>query len=254
MSKSKKPVIVVAAVLAGLIVLPLFILFLSKFIGDGSSVDGFEPTTISQPGSSPLADFDLRQLEDRAKELLDGGIADAVRKGDVSLDFVAELNGEMQRTQDAIAKGKTERAESLLKGIIASAEAQLNMLALADQARSLNESTYAELQRQDYLKGAFEKTYREAVETYNAGLNALNLGEFQDSIDKFELVSAILGDLEARSIQQIANLLESAEASLADDKLAAARAAYEEVLKIDSANTEATEGLVMLTAIEGIAD
>ena len=120
-------------------------------------------------------------------------------------------------------------------------------------ARALNESTYAELKRLEYLKTAFENTYREAVETYNQGLRDLNAANYKESVDRFEMTGAILGDLEGRSIQQVGGMLEVANAALAELDLAAARSAFEKVLQIESANTAASDGLLMVSSLEGIA-
>ncbi|MEM8866967.1 MAG: hypothetical protein AAGC73_01740 [Verrucomicrobiota bacterium] len=254
MSRSKKPVVIVAAVLGALIILPLLILLISKMGGGSDLSGGASGLTISQGETASAGSYDLRQLKERAESLLGGEIANALREGDVGLDFVAGLKASLEDAGRALEKGKTAEAESLYKRVISKSEAQLEELSLAEKARAQNEATYQELQRVEYLKVAFERTYREAVEAYNSGLSALNAADYGQSMDDFELASAILGDLEARAIQQIAGLIESAESSLAKDDLVAARAAYEAVLEIDSANKEAIDGLAMLTSLDGITE
>jgi len=49
-------------------------------------------------------------------------------------------------------------------------------------------------------------------------------------------------------------MLEAGQAALQSYELAAARSAFESVLEMDAANAEATEGLTMVSALEGIAD
>lgn len=254
MSQNKKPVVIVAIALGALIVLPLVILMISR-AGDGPrpSANGETPVSVSR-GDGEVADFDLRKLADRVHGLLGNEMADALRKGDITLDLMADLNRDAEKGRAAMSSGKMERAEKYYRKALVVAEAQLEALGLADKARELNDSTYAELKRLEFLEGAFENTYREAVETYNAALRSLNAGDFQSSVDDYEMTSAILGDLEARSMQQVASMLESANAGLEAYDLATAKSGFQEVLRIDSANTEATGGLAMVQALEGIAD
>lgn len=251
MSRNQKPVVIVAIVLGALIILPLIILMISRAGGDAPQL-GIDEA--SSKGSGAVVDFDLRQLADHAEKLLSKDLVDAVQKGDVSLDFMAGLNKEANKARSALASGKLERAEQYYRSVVQTAEAQLAALALADQARALNDSTYTELQRLEYLQSAFTNTYREAVETYNEALRSLNAGQYQKSVDDYEMTGAILGDLEARAIQQIGDILETAKVALEAYDLSAAKNAYQEVLRIDSANKSATEGLVMVQALEGIAE
>jgi tetratricopeptide (TPR) repeat protein len=251
MSRNQKPVVIVAIVLGALIILPLIILMISRAGGDAPQL-GIDEA--SSKGNSTVVDFDLRQLADHAEKLLSKDLVDAVQKGDISLDFMAGLNKEANKARSALASGKLERAEQYYRSVVQTAEAQLAALALADQARALNDSTYTELQRLEYLQSAFINTYREAVETYNEALRSLNAGQYQKSVDDYEMTGAILGDLEARAIQQIGDILETAKVALEAYDLSAAKNAYQEVLRIDSANKSATEGLVMVQALEGIAE
>lgn len=253
MTQNKKPVVIVAIVLVALIVLPLLLLLITRAGGSDTSIGGGSDATPINSGTS-VADFNLRQLAEKAETLLEQELAEALRRGDVSLDFMAALKSDASEAEDAMGNGRFDRATEYYTRVIKAAESQLAALALADRARALNDSTYAELQRLEHLRSAFKNTYREAVETYNTGLRALNTGEFQASINDFEMVGGILGDIEARAIQQTADLLETAGQALEAYKLDAARAAYQSVLDIDAANAAATEGLAMVTALEGIAE
>ncbi len=252
MTNNKKPVILVALVLIVLMVLPMIVLMVSK--GSGPVAKGGPRISIPKgDNTSEAVNYDLRQLAERAEKLLSGDLADALRKGDVSLDFIAALNKDAEKARDALADGKLEKAEQYYSSVVAAADAQLGALTLAETARALDESTYAELKRLEYLKIAFENTYREAVETYNQGLRDLNADNYKESVDGFEMTSAILGDLEGRSIQQVGGMLEAANAALAELDLVAARAAFEKVRQIDSANAAAADGLLMVSSLEGIA-
>lgn len=253
MTHNKKPVVIVAIVLAALIIIPLLLLVVTRSGGSSVAEIGRGDSTPAK-SSSELADFDLRQLAEKAEKLIEQDLADALRQGDVSLDFMSDLKRNAEKGRDAMQRGKLDRAAEYYTSVVQAAEAQLSALAIADKARALNDSTYADLQRLEYLKPSFDNTYREAVETYNKALRALNAGEFQSSADDFEMASAILGDMEARAIQQTAGLLEAAAKALEAYKLDAARTAYDSVLKLDAANSEATKGLAMVTALEGIAE
>jgi len=253
MIHNKKPVVIVAIVLAALIIIPLVLLLGTRSGGSGSGEIGVSASTSAKNGIE-AADFDLRQLAEKADTLIEQDLAKALRKGDVSLNFMSELKRNAEDGREAMQRGQRDRAAELYTRVVQAAEAHLAALAVADKARALNNSTFAELQRLEYLKLGFENTYREAVETYNKALRALNVGEFQSSVDDFEMTSAILGDMEARAIQQKASLLEAAAKALEAYKLEDARTAYRAVLKLDAANAAATKGLAMVTALEGIAE
>lgn len=254
MSRNKKPVIAVAVLLVALTLLPLVFW---AFISLGTSSKMIPP---SNPGAgsggatSEVVDYDLSQLEKKAEKLLAEDIAEALRKGDVSLDFVAGLNKEAEKARSDMHSGKLRRARERFLSVVTAAENQLAAIAAADKARALKDSTYAELQRLDYLRAPFENTYRDAVENYNKGLQSLEAGEFLQSVDQFELAGAILGEMEARAIQQVAGLLEAGQDALQAYELKSAREAFRAVLEIDSANAAATEGLTMVASLEGIAD
>lgn len=253
MTRSKKPVLIVAAVLGALIIFPLILLILSKSNGSGSPVlHGGD--AVSAGSGEDVAGFDLKRLADKANGLIEGDLTEALRNGDVSLAFMSALKKDAEKAKSDLDRGRFDRAAQGYTQVVDQAEAQLEALALADKARALSDSTYAELQRLEYLKPAFENAYRKAVENYNSALKALNRSDYQTAVDDFEMAGAILGDLDARAIQQIGGLLELGNTSLQNYELVAARKAFESVLELDSGNTEATEGLTMVTALEGIAE
>ena len=253
MTQNKKPVLIVALVLAALIVIPLVLLLIIRIGGSVSTEIGSGSHTLNQ-NQKDIADFDLRQLAQKAENLIEQDLAKALREGDISLDFISELKQNAKRGSDAIGKGKLERAVKYYTLVIQAAETQLAVLALIEEARAMNDSIYSELQRLDYLEFAFGNAYREAVESYNGALSALNVGEYQSAIEDFEMTGAILGDMEARAIQQTAILLEAATKALEAYELLVARTAFESVLDIDGSNATATEGLAIVTALEGIAE
>ena len=227
-------------------------------VSKGSDPAAKNGPNISIPNSnntSEAVNYDLRQLAERAEKLLSEDLADALRKGDVSLDFIAELNKNAEKARDALAEGKLEKAEQYYNSVVAAADAQLGALTLAETARALDKSTYAELKRLEYLKTAFENTYREAVETYNQGLRDLNADNYKESVDGFEMTSAILGDLEGRSIQQVGGMLEAANAAIGGVGPSRSPMPHlRRVRQIDSANAAAADGLLVVSSLEGIAD
>jgi tetratricopeptide (TPR) repeat protein len=250
MTQNKKPVVIVAIILSALIVVPIFVWLLSRG-GDASFVGNETSTQANDPRA--VVDFDLRELSDKAEQLLAEDLAEALQQGDISLDFLAELTSEAKKGRASLSSGKLDKAETYYTNVVRAAEARLEALAMADKARALNDTTYAELKRLAYLQSAFENTYREAVETYNQALLDLNTSSFEASINGFEMAGAILGDLEGRAIQQVGGMLESANEALQKFDLDAARSAYESVLRIDPDNSDATDGFVMVRALEGIS-
>lgn len=252
MTPNKKPAIIVAVVLAALIFIPLLLLLLTRTGGSGElGLGDVEP--VRGGNAAATADFHLRQLAEKAEGLMAQDLAKALREGDISLEFMSALQGDAERGKDALQRGQLERAAEHYNRVVQAAEARLASLALADKARALSESSYAELLRLESLKAGFENTYREAVEAYDGGLRALNAGHYEDSIDGFEMAGAILGDLEARAIQRTAGLLEAADEALASYQLEAARRAYSRVMEYAPSNTAAAEGLATVAALEGIA-
>ncbi len=253
MSRNKKPAVIVAVALCALMTLPILIMMISRTRGGGSG--GASPSEAPEViGSASVANYDLRQLAERAESLLNNELAAAVRKGDVSLDFVMRLKKDFDKAESALASGKDEKAQKLYAGVVQAAETELSALVLADQARALKDSTYVTLQRLEYLNAVFEKTYAEAVSTYNEALAALNASQYEESLKGFEMSAAILGDLEARSVQQIGSMLEAAQAALDAYELDAARAKFQSVLEIDPNNAVARAGLETVEALAEIAD
>lgn len=254
MPRNKKPVILVAVLFGALILLPIIIWSVSK-LGGSAEAPGTAPGTVGKASpEAPYVDYDLSQLAEKVDTLLKEDIAGALRKGDLSLDFVADLTRKSERAGSEMRSGKFQRAKEGFLEVVAQAEAQLAAAAAADQARALKDSTYAELQRLDYLRGPFQNTYQEAVESYNKALRSLEAGDYSTAVDDFELAGAILGDMEARSIQQVGTMLEAGESALQKYDLVAAREAFRAVLEVDKSNAAATEGLTMVSAFEGIAE
>jgi len=251
MSRSKGPVVIVAVALCALIVLPVVILMIARGGDSGHSSGGSGSAT---EGAVPLADFDLRRLAERAEGLVEGEMADALRRGDVSLDFMADLKRGAEKGREALVKGDRERARKLYGEVVQTAEAKLEQLELAEKARALDDSVYAELERLDYLEPVFANSFKEAKDAYNEALRDLNSGDYAESVDGFEMAGAILGDLEARGVQRIGGLLDAGNEALGDYELAAARKAFESVLEIQPENGKAKEGLARIEALEGIED
>jgi len=254
MSRSKKPVIVVAIFFGALILVPVIILVITRMDGSNGSGPELQPVSIPVSSGAEAVDYDLSQLAAKAEKLLAEEIAGALRKGDVSLDFVAGLNKEIEKARSDLRGGKLQRARERFLSVITAAENQLAAIGAADKARKLKAATYAELQRLDPLRTKFKNTYSEAVASYDKAVRSLQQGEFLQAVDEFELAGAILGDLEARAIQQIAGLLEAAQAALRKYELGPASEAFQAVLKVDADNPAATEGLEMVAALKGIAD
>jgi len=252
MSRSKGPVVFVAVALCALIVLPVLILLIVR--GGGAAAGGGGGGAPPTENGRPSADFDLRRLAERAEGLVEGEMADALRRGDVSLDFMADLKRGAEKGREALVKGDRERARKLYGEVVQTAEAKLEQLKLAEKARALNDTVYAELERLDYLEPVFANSFKEAKATYNEALRDLNVGGYAESVDGFEMAGAILGDLEARGVQRIGGLLDAGNEALGDYELAAARKAFESVLEIQPENGKAKEGLARIEALEGIED
>jgi tetratricopeptide (TPR) repeat protein len=253
MTHNKKPAVLVAILLSALIVVPILALMVSR-------ADGTAPHSAVQSAQAAAervdatVDFELRQLADKAEAMLSEELTAALRQGDVTLDFIAALERDAEKARRALSADRLESARDRYRALLQKMQAQLESLALAETTRQLNDATYAELQRLEYLKAGFENTYREAVQTYNQALRDLNASEFQASLNGFEMAGAILGDLEARALQQVGSMLEAANAQLKNYDLSAARSAYEKVLQLDPGNADAVEGLVMVRGLEGLAE
>lgn len=253
MSRTKKPAILVALGLGALVVLPLMIWLVGQL---GSERSGL-PTGAPDLGSStqiPAVDYELDQLAKKVGTLIEEDLAEVLRRGDLSLNFLADLKREASRAQNDLQSGRLDRARKRFESVLAVGEAQLTAVAAMDKARSLRESTFTELGRLEYLRPTFENTYREAMNSYNTALSLMDAGEFVQSVDKFERATAILGDLEARSIEQVATLLEAAERKIESYDFSLARQAYEAVLEIDASNIKAADGLTMVGSLAEIAE
>jgi tetratricopeptide (TPR) repeat protein len=253
MTRNRKPAIFVGLALLALILLPVVIWMLTK-LGDGSGASADRPQTVQSADSGPSVDFELDQLADKVRALLEGELAAALRKGDLSLDLMAELKNEVGRAEDDLRWGRQGRARERFQSVLATAEAQLGAIEAADRARELKSGAFGELQRLAHLQSAFENTYREAMAAYDEASVALEAGDYVESVEGFELAQAILGDLEARVMGQVAGFLESADAALESYQLEVAREAYEKVLEIEASNAKAARGLKMVGALEGIAE
>ena len=251
MSRNKKSVVYVAIALGALILLPILLILVSKLGGGGPS----RPPSAgaSTVGSASVANYDLRQLAEKAESLLNDDLAEAIRDGDVSLDFVMDLKRDFDKAESALASGKSKKAAELYGEVIQTAELTLAGVTLAESARQLKDSTYAQLNELDHLQGVFKESYAEAVDHYNQGQNQFNEGNWKESVAAFEMTGALLGDLEARSLQQVQTLIEQAEAALNHYELDEAREAYEAVQSIEPNNTAASQGLAMVKALDGIA-
>lgn len=253
MSRTKKPAILVALGLGALVVLPLMIWLVGQL---GSERSGL-PTGAPDLGSStqiPAVDYELDQLAKKVGTLIEEDLAEVLRRGDLSLNFLADLKREASHAQNDLQSGRLDRARKRFESVLAVGEAQLTAVAAMDKARSLRESTFTELGRLEYLRPTFENTYREAMNSYNTALSLMDAGEFVQSVDKFERATAILGDLEARSIEQVATLLEAAERKIESYDFSLARQAYEAVLEIDASNSKAADGLTMVGSLAEIAE
>ena len=109
MTQNKRPVLIVALVLAALIVIPLLLLLIIRFGGSVSSEIGGVSITVNQ-NETDIADFDLLQLAEKADKLVEQDIAKALREGDVSLDFMSELKRNAEKGRDAMGKVSGDQA------------------------------------------------------------------------------------------------------------------------------------------------
>lgn len=253
MTRNKKPAIIVAALLTALIIIPVALLLLSR-TGGSSGGSAAQNDGARADAASEVADFDLRQLANRAQALIEEELAEALRQNDITLDFMSGIKRDAERAADAAARGRLEQARADYEKVIETAEARLSAIELAERAREMSESTFSELERLEPLKASFENTYDESVAKYNSGLSALNAGEYATAVDDFEMSQAILGDLEARSIQQIGAFLDAGNEALEGYELETARRAFDSVIELEADNPEAREGLAMVEALDGISD
>lgn len=255
MSRNKKPVILVALLLSALILLPALFWIALKVVGSGDAIQpGDASRSPVELSPAQAVDFDLSQLAEAVEKLLAEDMADALRKGDVSLDYVADLKAEAEKAAKAMSSGKLRQAKERYTSVLAAAEGRLADIAAANKARDLKESISGELQRLGFLRSAFEATYSEAVASYNSALSALEAGDFDSAMAAFGTAAGVLGELEAAYTRQVADLLEAGNLALQEYDLIPARQAFQSVLAIDPAQPAATEGLARVSSLEDIAD
>ncbi len=238
----------VFAVLLALIVASIIALFVLK------KRDAPSESSSKSERREVVVDFELSQLAEKAKGLVNNELAEALRQGDVPIDFISALRQELEDADSALAGGKVEKARSSYTEIVSTAETRLKTLESAQSARELKDAIYTKLGEAEYLKAAFENTYTEAVDNYNQGLQNLESGAFEESIQFFKKTSEILEELEKQSAEQLEAKLESAKAALAKFDPVTARASFERVLKIDASNTVAKQGLQEVEGLEAIVE
>lgn len=246
--KNKTPVIIVSAVLLTLIVASILAFIVMK----KSSYAERRPQGSAR--KEVVVDFEMQQLADKAKRLLDRDMAEALRQEDVSIEFVSSLRAELREANKALAVGSIDKAQQRYMQVVTAAESRLEDIRLARSSRELKDSTYAKLVDQESFKAAFENTYNEAVNVYNQGLQDFEAGNLEESILNFETANDILDEIKEQSVNQVEARLEAAEKALEDFDAEAARSAYDRVLEIDAANSIAKEGLLRVEAMEAVAD
>ena len=244
MKNNKKPVFIVVVVLLLLIIAPIIVLMALK--KDDVSNESHQ----NAERKEVVVDFELRQLAEKAKQLVDKDMAAALRQGDVPVDFMSALREDLRKADKKLSDGKVDEARSEYVDIVSTSETKLKTLEFAGAARKLKDSAYAELNNHEYLKKAFENTYSEAVDTYNQGLQDLEAGDFEESIGRFETTNKILKELKTQSVEQVKAQLEAAEIALSELNSMIARAAFERVLEIEPLNSIAREGMSKVDALE----
>lgn len=246
MEKNKAPVVIVLAALLALIVSSIVLLLVLK------KGDSNDDSPKSSEHTEAVVDFELSQLAEKAKKSVNKDLAEALREGDVPIDFISALKKDLDKADEYLEDENLGKARDLYTEIIATAEARLENLELAASARELRDSTYTKLSNAKYLKAAFENTYNEAVAAYDQGIQSIGSGDFETGIASFETTNEILKELEEQSTQKIKAQLEAANTALSQLDSATARAAFESVLKADASNEAATQGLVEAKALEAI--
>ena len=243
MAGSKKVVLIVGSILCALIVLPLLILLVSR--SESNSVVTAEPLVKFESAvtGSVGASFELRQLQKQAVELMAGDLADALRSGEVPLAFIAGLDHSQQQASNALNAGDFISATALYQDLLQRAQVELSALALSKQARELQLRTYAELERLQSFRPAFEQTYLQAVAQYDAGLADEGSRQFAASVAAYEMALQVLQQLEMRTIERLEGLLVVGSEALSGYDLTVARSVFEEVLQLDADNRVALAGL-----------
>ena len=246
MKNNKVPVLIVVVVLLLLIIVPIVALNVLK--ESGASNRSYQDAERNEV----VVDFELRQLAEKAEQLVNGDMAVALRRGDVPIDFMSALRDDLSRADRELSEGKIDEARREYTDIVSTAEAKLKTLQFAESARKQKDLTYAELGSHEYLKKAFENTYNEAVNVYNQGLRDLQAGDFEASIGRFEATDKMLKELKAQSVKQVTAQLVAAEIAIAELDPTAARVAFERVLEIDPSNSIAKEGMEKAVALEAL--
>ena len=117
MTHNKKPVALVAIVLSALIVVPILVLMVSRADGTAPQITTADAKPASERVDSTV-DFELRQLADKAEALLSEDLASALRKGDVSLDFMAAVNRDAEKARRALSGGKLDQARDSYVAVV----------------------------------------------------------------------------------------------------------------------------------------
>ena len=247
MRENKVPVIVLVIALSVLIIAPILALIVLKKNNESNK------SSPKNERQEVVVDFELSQLAEKAERLVNEDLAEALRQGDVPIDFMSGLKDDLKKADKELSGGNLDEARNRYNDIVSSAEARLRTLEFAKSARELKESTYVKLSKEEHLKTAFENTYNEAVNTYNKGLRDLEAGDFEASVRGFKKTGNVLKELKERAVQQLKAQLEIAEKALSERNPKAARTSFERVLEIDSANVIASEGLLKVEALEAIA-
>ena len=117
MTKNKKPVLIVALFLAALIVIPLLLLLITRVGGSISSEIGGGSITVNQK-ETDIADFDLRQLAEKADNLIEQDLAKALREGDVSLDFMSDLKRNAKKGRETAVATNSSKYNKKEKTIV----------------------------------------------------------------------------------------------------------------------------------------
>jgi tetratricopeptide (TPR) repeat protein len=247
MKSNKRPVFIVAGILLVLIAVPIIALLVLK--KDNIS----EAISRNSERREVVIDFETRQLVEKAKQLVNKDLAAALRRGDVQIDFMSVLQDDLVKADKKLSDGKIDQAKIDFTDIVTTAEGKLEMIKFATSARKLKDSAYAELGDHEYLKAAFENTYNEAVAVYNQGLQDLEAGDFEKSINNFESANTILKELKTQSVEQVKAKLEAAEVALSSLDPASAKSAFARVLEIDPSNSTALTGMLKVEALEEFA-
>ncbi len=248
MSQKKGPVIFIAAIFLGLILVPVFI-----FFGPGVGGGGSRAEQPPQHGGSARAS-DLEELARQARLLVSDRLAAALRRGEIDLETMGEFNRQLQRAEDLQSRGRGDQARAQFEQLIESAETELARFELADKARSLEASLSAQLAELAPLQSRFPNAYAATQSVFEEGKQALAQNAFSAAVDAFEETEERVQELAERGVAVVQQLLETGDARLKDLALEAASEAYEDALRIDAGNRKAIQGLEKVSALEGIQE